>query len=227
MYVGQTTTDLQTRMNKHIGASRQGSNLKFHRALREYGVDNFIFEVVCEAATKQELHELETYYINKWNTIEDGYNSVDFGKHNIMFNEQVKHKHDAIMRTEEVRNKISITMKRHRKEHPFTQDTKDKISKALKGNTHFKGHHLSEHHQQLLKQSHYKQVYCINERDEIVAKFSSVKEAANWWYRNGYSDVKVPQYLCDVIKRSNVKNVYIRGLKWIYAKGGDIIEKVD
>ena len=37
-----------------------------------------------------------------------------------------------------------------------------------------------------------------------------------WWYENGFSDRKNYYDLCNVIKKSNTENKYVRGLKWIY-----------
>ena len=68
-------------------------------------------------------------------------------------------------------------------------------------------------------------MYCINEDGVIVEHFDTVKSAAHWWYNNGYGTVKHWYTLCDMIKRSNVNNRFIKGLKWVY-EGGDNNEKV-
>ena len=60
-----------------------------------------------------------------------------------------------------------------------------------------------------------KSVYCINESNEVVAKFDRVKDAAIWWMSTGYK-VKHYDQLCDKIKESSKQNRFIKGLKWFY-----------
>ena len=50
----------------------------------------------------------------------------------------------------------------------------------------------------------------------IVAEFSRVKDAADWWHGHGYGTVKSSDQLNDRIKESAKKEKYIRGLRWFY-----------
>lgn len=84
-YVGITTQDINKRWNQHRNESFGDSGLKdtyFHRALRKYGWDNFEKSVLLklEADSKEQLVEslsqLETFYIQKYNSYYDGYNST-------------------------------------------------------------------------------------------------------------------------------------------------------
>ena len=173
IYVGQTTKSLETRIKRHLQSVRAGSDTHFHQALRKYGKDNFTFEIVCEVSSKAELNRLETYYISKWNTIKLGYNMVDGGSNNVMFNKQIKQKQDAIMQTNEVRNKISNTMKQYRKSHPFSEETRRKISESQKGRK------LDEARR---KQCDTRSIgcYCILE-DGSKLNFHSYRDAWKWW----------------------------------------------
>ena len=76
---------------KYIGITGQKTNLrwgkdgknysmqpKFYNAIIKYGWNNFIHEVLLDNLTKQEASNLEQFYIQKYNTIEEGYN-VDPG----------------------------------------------------------------------------------------------------------------------------------------------------
>ena len=68
-----------------------------------------------------------------------GYNNIEGGITNPMNYENIKKYHINKMRSIEVRNKISNTMKKLRQERGFSQETRNKISEKLKGNQHFKG----------------------------------------------------------------------------------------
>ena len=44
MYVGKTTKPLRVRWREHVCCAKTGSRLYFHKALRKYGVENFMME---------------------------------------------------------------------------------------------------------------------------------------------------------------------------------------
>jgi group I intron endonuclease len=65
VYIGKTMSKPQYRWNRHIkDATSMKSHAYFHNALRKYGVDNFIFEIIDSALSKEDLNELEKYYIS-------------------------------------------------------------------------------------------------------------------------------------------------------------------
>ena len=80
-YIGQTIHSLEYRWKNHIRAAKRGSSLYFHKALRKYGIENFIIEQIAEANSKQELNELEIKYIQEYNClIPNGYNTSTGGE---------------------------------------------------------------------------------------------------------------------------------------------------
>lgn len=216
IYIGQTIRTLEQRKWQHLDCAKNGVKTHFYNAIRKYGEENFVFEIIDEASSLKELNELERYYIAKFKCIENGYNMVDGGNNNVMFLDDVKQKHLESMRSDETRAKISKTMKEYRKEHPWADEQKRKFAKSKYGNKNFAGHTLTEKHKEALNKSRYKRVYCINEQGEKICEFNSVKLAAKWWFENGFSDRKNYYDLCNVIKKSNKENKFIRGLKWIY-----------
>lgn len=216
VYIGQTTKTLDHRKKGHIQAAKDGVNHHLYNAMNKYGIENFVFEEICKASTKSELNYLEAKYILEYDSVRNGYNMGYGGDNNVMDSPIVKEKHDAIMRSDDVRLKISQSMKQYRKENPFSENHRKKISEKLKGNKHFAGHHITNEHKEALNKSHYKKVYCIDHDNNIVAKFDNVQSASKWWFNNGYDTVKNELSLCDRIKYSNKKNIYIKGLKWIY-----------
>ena len=216
IYIGQTIRTLEQRKWQHLNAAKGGCKTHFYNAIRKYGEDNFIFEVIDEASTLVELNELERYYIKKFDCINNGYNMVDGGNNNVMFLDEVKQHHLDAMRSDDTKAKISASMKQYRREHPWTEEQRHKFAISKYGNKNFAGHKLTDSHKDALNKSHYKKVHCIDIQGNIIAKFNTVKSAAEWWFNNGYNNVSSAYRLCDYIKASSKDNKYIKGLKWIY-----------
>lgn len=220
VYIGQTIRTLEQRKWQHLDAAKNGCKTHFYNAIRKYGEENFVFEIIDEASSVSELNELERYYIAKFDTIKNGYNMVDGGNNNVMFLDDVKQKHLESMRSAETRAKISKTLKQYRKEHPWTEEQKRKFAESKYGNKNFAGYHLTPEHREAINKKLRKKVHCIDENKNVIAKFNSVRDAAKWWWQNGYEDRKSWDDIQNIIKNSAVNDKYIRGLKWIY-EGGD------
>lgn len=224
VYVGQTSKEnLNLRISQHVNLANRGGGFLLHDDIRKYGFNNFKVDILVITNSKDILDRFEIFYIKKYSEIGEVYNLAPGGNLNCMDSKIVKEKHDNIMRSDVVRNKISKSMKEYRKNNPFSEEHRKNISKSLKqfyldGNkpNYKKPFKLSESHYKAINEAKYKSVYCINCCGEIINSFESVKSAAYWWYDNGYSDVKNYRYLCDVIKRSYKNDKFIRGLKWIY-----------
>lgn len=77
-YIGQTRYTIEFRWRQHI---HKKDNTYFHNAIKKYGVDNFIVEKL-EECNIEDLNEREIYYIAKYNTFKDGYNSTIGGDGN-------------------------------------------------------------------------------------------------------------------------------------------------
>lgn len=169
VYIGQTTRSLSARKSQHLRSIyRLDSHL--YRAMRKYGVEHFKFETICEASNIDDLNRLETYYIKKYNSVNNGYNMGYGGNNNVMFVSKTKVKHDNIMRSNIVRTKISNSMKKYRNENPFTEEHRNKLSKAAMGNHNFgSGDTRSV------------ECYCIDENG-IKHEFHNYKIAGKWWH---------------------------------------------
>ena len=228
VYVGQTTKSLEERIRNHRNSMVSGGNTHLYNAMRKYGWDKFHFRTIAYADDQETLNELEEYFIKKYDSIEHGYNMAPGGSINTMFSPVVAAKHDSVMRSPEVRAKISASMKKsyqerggpsesHRK---HLSESKKKLYSSEKGQEvkqkFRKSFHLSEEHFRALNDAKNKCVYCINEAGNIVAEFNRVKDAAYWWYNNGYGNVKTYDQLMDKIRESYNQNRYIKGLKWVY-----------
>jgi group I intron endonuclease len=66
-YIGQTITSVGDRVSRHIyEAKNRNKNNKFHNAINKYGKENFIYGIVCECESREELDRKEDEYIVKW-----------------------------------------------------------------------------------------------------------------------------------------------------------------
>lgn len=172
-YIGQTRHSLEHRKNTHLRYARKGIDTHFYQAIRKYGEENFEWEIICSTNNKKHLNELETFYINYYDSIKHGYNMVDGGDNNIMDIESVKTKHNAIMQSSEVRKKISNSMKQYRKEHPFTEEHRRKLSQCQRGRKF-------DEHRRKLCDSRSIGCYCILDTGQKLY-FHSYRDAYKWW----------------------------------------------
>ena len=80
-YIGQSV-DINKRWCEHckcgLGIDTPPGN-KLYKAIQEYGLENFTFELLAECS-KEELNKKETYFINLYQAKEFGYNSTGGNK---------------------------------------------------------------------------------------------------------------------------------------------------
>lgn len=147
---------------------------------------------------------------------------------NPMFNEDHKLHHDNIMRTPDVRNRISQTMRKviQQNENMFNEEHRRKLAEQAKGRIVLHDSNGNSKHvkdpqkiEQLLNQgwvvggppvpkdivekrsvTRYRPVHC-EDLNGNVKSFPSVKSAAQWWYENGYGDYdrKLPKHSYDLM----------------------------
>lgn len=88
-YIGSTVVEPNIRYNQHIYNATHNNthqyNYPLYQAIRKYGIENFIFEILeqqdCE---EEEIRLIEKNYILKYNTIlPEGYNQTDNTLHPI------------------------------------------------------------------------------------------------------------------------------------------------
>lgn len=82
-YIGQSVQP-EKRIKQHIGLANNGSNTKFHRAIRKYGIENFEYEILYGDLFPIDnisdcLDRLEIYFINVFDSYNNGYNMTGGG----------------------------------------------------------------------------------------------------------------------------------------------------
>lgn len=80
VYIGKTSRSLRTRWSQHVWHSRNGSELPLHRAIRKYGPEVFVTEIIAEATSEEQLNHLEMLFILTLGTVGKGYNCTYGGE---------------------------------------------------------------------------------------------------------------------------------------------------
>lgn len=78
IYIGQSIRDIHQRFSRHINdALNNKLDTHFARAIRKYGENNFVIELIDSAETQDELNQKEQYWIRYYDSIRHGYNETD------------------------------------------------------------------------------------------------------------------------------------------------------
>lgn len=125
VYIGQTINTVDMRKSAHISnafnPNSHNYNTKFKRAIRKYGVSNFIWEVLYNNIHFDQLNNMEKWVISQYDSYNFGYNGTEGGdsippnliRYGIKFSTEHK-------------IKISLALKGKEK----TKEHKDKLSKS-------------------------------------------------------------------------------------------------
>jgi group I intron endonuclease len=175
-YIGKTI-NLKQRYNKYKNQNIKSQN-KIYNSIKKYGWENHIFEIIDVVYnsnnSKNELANLEIYYIDKFNSFTEGLNlslgGEGVGKGNIPFN---KNKKGVYTHSQESKQKISLSLKGI--ERTDDQKLNYKISKLGDKNPMFNKIQSKE---TKLKKSlnHSRSIKLIN--TITGEKYNSIKEAA-------------------------------------------------
>ncbi len=161
----------------HLNNNKHHSKY-LQNAWNKYGKENFIFEIIKEC-TKEELILTEQYYIDLYkpvynmNKIAGGH---DRPKHPIEVIEKIRKANLGRIVSEEVRRKISNTLK-GRKREPHTEEYKRKLSIAKKGKcTISREQILSNVYRSSLITR--KKISQIDDFNNVIKTYVSITEAA-------------------------------------------------
>lgn len=149
LYVGQSIHP-KTRFQDHLCAARSGSEFLIHRAMRKYGVESFVFEVIETCDTKERSDALEQSWITRLNSRSDadGYNVTAGGDGTIGYRHTEESKMVMSLAASgrivsaETRAKMAAKMRgnSHAKGNKLSAETVAKMSAVAKGNTHALGY---------------------------------------------------------------------------------------
>lgn len=95
-YIGQTIQDPNQRLMEHLSAARtdKKKSHKFYNALRKYGLEGFDFEVIAFGITMNHLNLLEEWFVQEYDSIQNGYNLREPGNNK-------RHSEESLLRMSE------------------------------------------------------------------------------------------------------------------------------
>ena len=83
VYIGQSTL-IEKRFTRHkntaINPTYKEYDYPLYKAMRKYGINNFVFEIIEECSV-DELNEREIFYIKQYDSYKHGYNQDEGGSH--------------------------------------------------------------------------------------------------------------------------------------------------
>lgn len=149
-YIGQSI-NIKKRLNVYKNCNCKSQN-KIYNAIKKYGFKNFDVEILFEDEFKNisydKLNELEIYFIDKYQSVKNGYNLMDGGKNCALSIESIE-KMKVSKRnnlTDEVRKRISDAQKGKKRSDESklkqslsnlgskrSDETKNKMSESAKG----------------------------------------------------------------------------------------------
>lgn len=80
VYVGQTTQPVECRFKQHLKLLKTNECQAISRAIQKYGKDSFCYEVLEEEINLNLLDDREEYYIQKYDSLNKGYNLCPGGQ---------------------------------------------------------------------------------------------------------------------------------------------------
>ena len=81
VYIGQTCQNVEERFRQHKKPStfKLRGTYKIYNAMKKYGVENFYIETLEANIMPEKINEREIYYISKYDSYNNGYNSTPGG----------------------------------------------------------------------------------------------------------------------------------------------------
>ena len=135
VYIGQTIRSLSKRQDDHY---RSSNSCHFHHALKLYDRDCFVWEIIEECSSVQEMNDREKYFIQYFDSFNNGYNKTLGGEgRRGPYPESGKQKQREInlgkTHTEETKRKISEKLKGRK----FSEEHRRKLSENHNGGVEF------------------------------------------------------------------------------------------
>lgn len=143
VYIGKTVQSIEKRVKGHLRYCQKGNSTKLANSINKYGWDNFSVEVLEEVVNKEELNEREIYWINKYDSYQNGLNStlggdggdrsefIDYKNRKDIYTDELREKRRQQLLNKNpnnipgVREKISKSKKGHKKNEEWIQKIKD------------------------------------------------------------------------------------------------------
>ena len=166
IYIGQTWVSLKERFRKH--KYNYSSCVKLKRAIAKYGYDNFKIELITICATQKAADYWENYFIQRYDSIINGYNILVGGKtsgrKDIKLSQETKNKLSKAAMGRKHSKETKLKLSKVNKGKIFSIEHREKISNAKIGKTFSKEHKdklLGNHKGMTWKIIDGKRVWCV------------------------------------------------------------------
>lgn len=173
VYVGQAK-DFKSRLRCHKYHTKSNKkNSPLYAALRKYGWDNFIINII-EECDVEILNEREEYWIKEKNCLYPyGYNIMKGGNQYEM-SDETKKKISESRKGMKFSDKHIENLKKSHIGNKLSEETKKKISEINKGKIHSEDTRLKLRY----SNPNRKEVGRFDDKGNLVCKYESIKEAA-------------------------------------------------
>ncbi len=173
IYVGQAK-DFKSRLRCHKYHTKSNKkNSPFYAALRKYGWDNFIINII-EECDVEILNEREEYWIEEKNCLYPyGYNLMKGGNQYEM-SDETKKKISESRKGIKFSDKHIENLKKSHMGNKLSEETKKKISEINKGKIHSEDTRLKLRY----SNPNRKKVGRFDDKGNLICKYESIKEAA-------------------------------------------------
>lgn len=226
MYIGQTKYTASYRYKKHIAvALNTNRNLRLYNSMRKYGIENFELLVLEENVAEEDLDRLETYYIEKYDTLNNGYNNTKggVGIRGYHHSPETRKKmsigiHNSMWKinTPERTAKIIATQKGKKLTEEHKQHIRESIGNRYGEHNSFYGKKHSKIAKDKISEANtrYYVVQIISETE--TKKFNSVKEAAEYCITSNYTKAKLSSVMYRIYFTCIGRQKICYGFKWKY-----------
>ena len=225
IYIGQTT-NLKDRKRCLYNTNKYYSGHKLDNAIKKYGIENFKYEILVQLEMedkfllREHLDVLESQYIEKYNSYNNGYNMTLGGSGS-----------KGCFQTEESRKKISEKAKGRKGSmlgKHLTEEQKRKVSEFAKTRIGDKNPFFGKTHTTNSKNkigiANGKPVIQMDLNGNFIAEFRSARYAANS-FGKPKANSEILKVCNNYVSPSNKRYRTALGYKWKFKEGSTTISK--
>lgn len=207
-YIGQSI-HIEKRWKEHKSMQHYDDyKTTLYSAFRKYGIENFTFKVLVQCG-KEDLDDLEKYYIKKYDTFKNGYNMNRGGQkcnptHSKEQHRKIGLKHKGKRNSKETRNKISQSLKLYYSKYGVSEEKRRKISETSKNRK------MSLEAKEKISNKVSKKIYQYDLQGNLINSYKNAREA-NKMTNINYANISS----CCNGKRNKAGNYY-----WSFERKG-------
>lgn len=218
-YIGQTI-NLVERKRTLYNPNKYYSGHRLDNTIKKYGIENFQYEIIIQIVEsskeklREKLDELEKFYIEKYDSYNNGYNMTLGGSGS-----------NGCFQTEESKRKISEKAKGRKGSmlgRHLTEEQKNKISNFAKTRTGEKNPFYGKTHSEETKlkigKANSIPILQLDLNENIITEFPSAKDAARSLGKPR-ADSEIIKVCKGYISPSGKRYITALGYKWKYKEG--------